>query len=98
MRLRYTQPALADLASILDYIAEHSPQGAERIHGRIQTVIDLLLSYPRIGAQTDDPSIRSIITMPYPYLVFYEIGDDEIVIHAVRHAARNPSSMPGRNS
>jgi hypothetical protein len=28
MRLRYTLPALADLASILDYIADRSPQGA----------------------------------------------------------------------
>ena len=46
MRLRYTRPALADLASILDYIADHSPQGASRIHGRIQTVIGLLLSQP----------------------------------------------------
>jgi plasmid stabilization system protein ParE len=31
MRLRYTLPALADLASILDYIADRSPQGAEII-------------------------------------------------------------------
>jgi plasmid stabilization system protein ParE len=31
MRLRYTVPALADLASILDYIADRSPQGAARI-------------------------------------------------------------------
>ena len=34
MRLRYTLPALADLASILDYIADRSPQGAARIHAR----------------------------------------------------------------
>ena len=31
MRLRYTLPALADLTSILDYIADRSPQGATRI-------------------------------------------------------------------
>ncbi len=30
MRLRYTLPALADLTSILDYIADRSPQGAAR--------------------------------------------------------------------
>jgi plasmid stabilization system protein ParE len=43
MRLRYTLPALADLASILDYIAERSPQGAKRVHARIRAVADLLL-------------------------------------------------------
>lgn len=95
MRLRYTRPALADLDSILDYIAQHSPQDAARVHARIDAIINLLLSHPRIGLQTDDPTIRRVNTPPYPYLVFYEIAGDEIVIHAVRHGARNPSSMPG---
>jgi toxin ParE1/3/4 len=35
---------------------------------------------------------------PYPYLVFYEATDAEIIIHAVRHAARDPSGMPGSAS
>jgi plasmid stabilization system protein ParE len=60
MRLRYTLPALADLASILDYIATHSPQGAARIHARIRAITDLLLKYPLAGAVTDDPTIRRI--------------------------------------
>jgi toxin ParE1/3/4 len=95
MRLRYTRPALADLDAILDYVATRSPQGATRIHARIQTVINLLLSYPRIGVQTEDPAIRRINTSPYPYLIFYEPTEGEIIIHAVRHGARDPSSMPG---
>lgn len=95
MRLRYTRPALADLDAILDYVAAHSPQGATRIHARIQTVINLLLSYPHIGVQTEDPTIRRINTSPYPYLIFYEVTEDEIIVHAVRHGARDPSSMPG---
>jgi plasmid stabilization system protein ParE len=68
MRLRYTRPALADLDSILDYIASHSPQGAARVHARIQIVVGLLLSFPRVGVQTDDPTIRRITTSPYPFL------------------------------
>ena len=95
MRLRYTLPALADLNSVLDYIATHSPQGARRVQGRIQAIIDLLLLYPGIGRRTDDPSIRRMTTLPYPYVIFYEATDTEIIIHAVRHAARDPSTMPG---
>jgi plasmid stabilization system protein ParE len=98
MRLRYTWPALADLAAILDYVANYSPHGAARVHGRIQIVIDLLLSHPHIGVQTDDPSIRRVNTSPYPYVVFYEVVSNEIIIHAVRHAARDPLSMPGTNA
>ena len=91
MRLRYTLPALADLASILAYVADRSPQGAARIHNRIRAVTELLLRYPEAGAVTDDQTIRRMTTTPYPYLIFYEATDAEIIIHAVRHGARDPS-------
>ena len=94
MRLRYTLPALADLELILDYVVDRSPQGASRIHARIRAVTDLLLRYPQAGAMTDDPAIRRVTTTPYPYLVFYEATDAEIIIHAVRHGARDPSDNP----
>jgi plasmid stabilization system protein ParE len=95
VKLRYTLPALADLNSILDYIAAHSPQGAIRVQARIRQIIDLLLVHPRMGVRTDDPDIRRVTTSPYPYFVFYEATETEIIIHAVRHAARDPSGMPG---
>jgi toxin ParE1/3/4 len=95
MRLRYTLPALADLESVLEYVVDRSPQGASRIHARIHAVTDLLLRYPRAGAVTDDPTIRRVTTTPYPYLIFYEATDAEIIIHAVRHGARDPSDNPG---
>ena len=98
MRLRYTLPALADLSTILDYIAAHSPQGARRVQARIQTIIDLLLQHPHIGRRTNDPAIRRIGATPYPYLIFYEATGSEIIIHAIRHGARGPSSMPGSSS
>jgi hypothetical protein len=28
---------------------------------------------------------------PYPYLIFYEVAGTDVIIHAVRHAARNPN-------
>jgi plasmid stabilization system protein ParE len=95
VRLRYSRAAVADLDAILDHVAAHSPQGARRVQARIQTVIDLLSLHPYIGTRTDNPVLRRTTTPPYPYLVFYEVAADEIIIHAVRHAARDPSSMPG---
>ncbi len=95
MRLRYTEPALADLDGILDYITARSPQGARSVQARIQRAIGLLVDFPKIGTPTDVPAIRRLTTAPYPYLVFYEVAGDEIVIHAVRHGARDPGGMPG---
>jgi toxin ParE1/3/4 len=95
VKLRYTSPALADLASILDYIAANSPQGARRVQRRIQRAVRLLTIHPAIGARTDDPTIRRLTAHPYPFVIFYEITADEILIHAIRHSARDPSGMPG---
>ena len=95
VKLRYTLPALADLNAILDYIAAQSPQGARRVQARIRTLTELLLVHPHIGRRTSDPAIRRMTATPYPYLVFYEAIESEIIIHAVRHAARRPSGMPG---
>jgi plasmid stabilization system protein ParE len=86
---------LADLASILDYVAAHSPEAARRVQTRIKAVVSLPLRYPHVGRLTNDPSIRRLTITPYPYLVFYEAREKEIIIHAVRHSARDPSSMPG---
>lgn len=95
MRLRYTLPALADLNAVLDYIAARSPQGAGRVQARIQAIVDLLLRHPLLGIRTDDPGIRRMAALPYPYLIFYEVTETEVIIHAVRHAARDPSGTPG---
>jgi toxin ParE1/3/4 len=98
VKLRYTHPALADLNSILDYIKQHSPGGARQVQARIQRVMNILIQYPNIGLQTEDPAVRRLNTPPYPYLIFYEATETEIIVHAIRHAAREPSSKPDSTS
>ena len=95
MRLRYTAPALADLEAVLSYLTEHSPQGARIIQTRLQRLLDLLPLHPSIGARTSDPTIRRMTISPYPYLVFYEVTETDIIVHAIRHGARDPREMPG---
>jgi plasmid stabilization system protein ParE len=88
LNLRYTPKALAELADILAYIAERSPQGAHKVQARIQAVTNLLLQYPLSGQLTSESGLRRIVTAPYPYLVFYEATSEEVIIIGVRHAAR----------
>jgi toxin ParE1/3/4 len=99
VRVRYTPTAAAELAELLDYIAGRSPQGARNVQVRIEQIITLLSQHPFTGPLTDDPGLRFIATPPYSYLIFYEVAEaeDEIVIIALRHGSRDPSSMPGQS-
>lgn len=95
MKLRYTPDAIADLRKVLAYIETQSPHGARKVQARIQRLINLTLDHPHLGARTRSKRLRRLVARPYPYLIFYEVAGDEIVIHGVRHSARRPSSMPG---
>lgn len=92
MKIRYTRRAASDLDTILTYIDERSPQGAKNVKARLLAVIELLAEHPRLGPLTRKPNIRRLVANPYPYLVFYQATDREIIIHAIRHAARGPGS------
>ena len=98
MKLRYTLRGAAELDEVLADLAQKSPQGARHVQMRIREIINLLLRHPYAGQLTSKGRLRRLGAYPYPYLIFYRATDDEVVIHAVRHSARNPSSMPGSAS
>lgn len=95
MRVRFTLPALADLESIIDYVAQESPAAADQIAKRVAAVAEMICHQPRSGKVTDDPAIRRFNLAPYPYILLYEVREHEILIMAIRHGARDPASMPG---
>lgn len=94
MKLRYTRKAAAELQEVLAGIAEHSTQGAHRVRNAIRQAVDLLGEHPRSGRMINRHGLRRTVVVPYPYLIFYEVRNDEVVIIGVRHAARRPFSTP----
>ncbi len=92
MKLRYTLKAAGELESILAYLDERSPQGARRVKSRLQEVTALILQHPEAGLLTSRRGLRRIVAYPYPYLIFYEAIGTEIVIHGIRHGARDIGS------
>lgn len=68
---------------------------ALNVAARIRSLTSLLTRQPRLGRRTSGGRLRRIIATPYLYHVFYEVTDAEVIVVAVRHAARDPASMPG---
>jgi toxin ParE1/3/4 len=96
VKLRFTKRGVRQIEEIIDAIAQESPQGARRVRERMQSITTLLIEHPHIGQQTDVAGIRRMLVSPYPYLVFYRVAEDAVIIQRVRHAARNPSGAPRR--
>ena len=91
MRIIYTLPALADLEHVLN---ELPPQGLRSVRTRIDEIEKLLEQFPDSGSPTSFKWLRRISTSPHPYVIFYEPAAHAIIIHAIRHGARDPAAMP----
>jgi toxin ParE1/3/4 len=86
MKLRYERGALADLDEIFSHIAEENREAASRLVNRIEGAAARIAASPYIGEATRDPRFRRLTVGNY--LIVYEVGEDEVVIHYVRHGAR----------
>jgi len=84
------------LHAVADYIREHSPVAAERVHERIQQLIGRLSDFPYQGSPTDEPGIRRLVATPFPYLIFYRVKDEAIIILHIRHGRRTPEPLGPR--
>ena len=91
MRLRYAPRAANDLVAIADYLTERSPSAARAVEARILSAAQLLKEFPHTGHTLEQrPSVRVMPVGRYPYLLFYSVSVDEVIILHVRHGARKP--------
>ena len=86
MKLRYERGALADLDEIFSYVAADSRTAAGRLVARIEDAARRIAATPYIGEATRNRRFRRLPVGNY--LIVYEVGTDEVVIHYVRHGAR----------
>jgi toxin ParE1/3/4 len=88
MRVRYTEAALAELDDIFSYIAQHNRVAAAQVVARIEESAARLARFPQMGMPKYKPGVRMIPLPRYPFLIFYTVESDEVLILSVRHAAR----------
>jgi toxin ParE1/3/4 len=86
MKLVYSPRAVRDLAAIGDYLRERSPSGAGAVESRIKTTIDVLAAFPESGRALAQRPPMPVVRCPY--LVFYTVVADDLLILHIRHGAR----------
>jgi addiction module RelE/StbE family toxin len=90
MRVRYTRRALSDLVSIYTYLDQRAPAAARAVKELIERRTASLADFPLMAPETDEPGIRELTIVRYPYKVYYEVVDDEVWIIHIRDARRQP--------
>ena len=88
MRVRYSETALVELDQIFAYIFERDRSAAAAVVERVERLAALLGEFPFVGHDTDEAGVRMVPLVRYPFLIFYTVNSDEVVILHVRHAAR----------
>ena len=85
----WTPAALADLASLRAYIAEHDPAAARRIVQRIIHSVETALPHsPEMGRPGRIPGTRELVITGTPFIVPYRLRGETIQILRVYHGAR----------
>jgi toxin ParE1/3/4 len=89
MIVLWTDPALADLGSLHDYISNDDPQAAGAMVRRIVDLVERQLPrMPESGRPGRMPKTRELVVSGSPYVVPYRINADRIEVLRVMHGAR----------
>jgi plasmid stabilization system protein ParE len=96
--LFWTEPALAEFESIITYLADRSPQGAETVRAAILEHVELLRRFPEIGPVYErERSGRTREIISKGYRIFYQINEPEkqVEILTIWHGSRREPRLPG---
>ena len=90
MKLIWTDPSVADLRAIRDYIARDSDSYAAGLVGELVLCVERLLRFPRLGRvvpEAQDESIRELLNQNNR--IIYRIRGERIEILAIVHGSRD---------
>ena len=98
MNVVFAERAKSDIGEIYDSIVKHNPVAAQRVEDAIRANCLGLADFPYASAATDEPNVRRLPLVRYPYTIFFRIDVDRQLVEIARvvHGARikNLSTLP----
>jgi len=93
-KIKYTPAAVDDMDEIFSYISQDNVDTAGDLLNKLNYSISSLADFPNKGSVLSDDEY-SLIQRGYrfivvnPYLIFYRIMNETIVIHRILHGRRD---------
>lgn len=88
MKLIWLEPAVEQLETILDYIAERNEAAANRLQGAIEACAQALPDHPFLYRPGRAEGTREAVVHPN-YIVIYRVTTDAVEIVSVVHARQD---------
>lgn len=93
-KIKYTPAAVDDMDEIFSYISQDNVEAAESMLNRLNDSISGLSDFPNRGAVLSEDEYFLIqrgyrFIVVSPYVVFYRIINDTLVIHRILHGRRD---------
>lgn len=86
MKLFFSRSAIHDLVRLREFIAQHSPNAAQRISERLRGAILELVHHPQIGRPVPDLPGEICEFIFGKYVVRYEVRTDRLFVLRIWHA------------
>ena len=90
MKVILAPRATRDLHAIAAYIRNENPSAAQAVLSMIVTSIEKLSEHPRMGRRLNAAGVRRMPISRTPYIAFYRIAGEEVLILHVRDGRRKP--------
>jgi len=87
-RVRLTEQAEDDVLEIWEYIAADNVSAADRLVDRFTETYEKLARNPGMGVKQEQYRSGLRCFPVGKYIVFYSIGDDDLIIYRVLHGSR----------
>jgi toxin ParE1/3/4 len=90
MKVVYAERAKGDIDGIYQAIAAHNPRAAQRVEDMIRAACEGLADFPYAPPATDEPNVRRLPLVRYPYTIYYRVEPSRNLVEIARvvHSAR----------
>lgn len=89
-RVRLTSAAERDVREAAGWYRDQNPGLDLRFRDSIRTALRRIAERPTLYAEVHR-DIRRALAQPFPYSIFYRLRDDQVLVVAVVHQARDPA-------
>ncbi|TCP23421.1 toxin ParE1/3/4 [Scopulibacillus darangshiensis] len=92
-KIRYTPAAIDDMDEIFSFISYDNISAAEEMLEKLNDNIGNLAEFPRMGSVLSEEEYTLLVRgyrfiVVHPYLVFYRLLDNDVIIHRTLHGRR----------